>query len=373
MKSVTRTVAALLSVILMTSSLAACGSKPTPSPSSKASSTSTPASSSVAPAPSSEPTPEPKKETPKELTMYIGVVEQQALKIAEEFEKASGIKVNFVRMSGGEILGRVRAEKENPKASVWYGGSADSFIAAKKEGLLQPYVSPNAAKISEQFKDKEGYWTGIYQGYLGFICDQRFFDENKLELPKTWDDLLKPEFKGQIMVANPGSSSTGYLLLSTMVQMNGEEKGLAYMKALNGQIKQYTKSGEAPAKSAALGECAIGITFLHNGIRLMKEGFTNISLSAPTEGTSFELGSTAILNGAPEEEAAKMFIDWCLTKECQEIGQTYTNSYQFLTNPDAKTPAEALALKDTKLVKFDFVWSGENKDRLLEAWDKAVK
>ena len=96
---------------------------------------------------------EPKK--PKELTMYIGVVEQQALVIAKEFEKSSGIKVNFVRMSGGETLGRIRAEKQSPKASVWYGGSADSFVVAKKEGLLAQYKSPNAAKIRADFKDAD--------------------------------------------------------------------------------------------------------------------------------------------------------------------------------------------------------------------------
>ncbi|HBR02517.1 MAG TPA: iron ABC transporter substrate-binding protein [Ruminiclostridium sp.] len=355
-----------LSILMATTLLVtatACGN---PSKSSK--------SPSTAPSQSSVPTSEtPKKETPKELTMYIGVVEQQAIKIAEEFEKATGIKVNFVRMSGGEILGRIRAEKENPQASVWYGGSADSFITAKQEGLLKPYISPSAEKISDQFKDKEGYWTGIYQGYLGFICDERYFEENKLEKPKSWDDLLKPEFKGQIMMANPGSSSTGYLILSTMVQMRSEEEALKFMKQLNGQVKQYTKAGEAPAKSAALGECAIGITFLHNGIRLMKEGFTNIGLSVPEEGTSYELGSVAMINGAPEEEAAKIFIDWCLTPECQEIGQKYTNSFQFLTNPDSKTPDEALKLKDTKLIDYDFESSGKNKDRLLEAWDNAVK
>lgn len=312
-------------------------------------------------------------ETPKELTMYIGVVEEQAMKIAEEFEKAFGIKVNFVRMSGGEILSRIRAEKENPKASVWYGGSADSFIAAKAEGLLQPYQSPTAAKIPAQFKDGEGYWTGIYQGYLGFICEKRWFEEHKVAYPKSWDDLLKPEFKGQIIVANPGSSSTGYLVLSTIVQMRGEEEGLKYMKALNGQIKQYTKSGEAPSRSSALGECAIGITFLHNGIRLMKEGYTNIALAVPEEGTSYELGSVAIIEGAPELAAAKQFIDWCLSPACQEIGQNHTNSFQFLTNPESHTPDEAKALKDTKLIDYDFVWSGKNKARLLEAWSKAVK
>lgn len=111
----------------------------------------------------------------------MGVVEQSAKVVASEFEKDTGIKVNFVRMSGGETLSRIRAEKNNPQASVWYGGSADSFIMAKKEGLLEAYKSPNAEKIKPEFKDADGYWTGIYQGYLGFILDGRYFDEHKLQ------------------------------------------------------------------------------------------------------------------------------------------------------------------------------------------------
>ena len=317
---------------------------------------------------------EPGNGNPKHLTMYVGYVEEYGMKVAAEFEKATGIHVDFVRMSAGEALGRIRAEKANPKASVWYGGSADSFITAKGEGLLEAYISPSAAKIAPNFKDAEGYWTGLTVGYLGFICDKRWFEDHPgVAYPESWDDLLKPEFKGQIIVSNPGSASTGYLLLSTMVQMRGEKEGIQYMKALNGQVKQYTKSGEAPSRSAALGECAVGITFLHNGIRLMKQGYTNIHLSVPKDGTSYEVGSVAMIKGAPEAEAAKMFIDWCMTPACLEIGQKYTDSYHFLTNPDAHTPDEAVALRDTKLIKYDFVWSGQNKNRLLEAWNNAIK
>ena len=313
---------------------------------------------------------EPQK--PKELTMYIGVVEQQALVIAKEFEKTSGIKVNFVRMSGGETLGRIRAEKQSPKASVWYGGPADSFIAAKKEGLLEPYKSKNAAAIASNFKDSDGYWTGIYQGYLGFILDNRFFEERKLALPKTWDDLLKPELKGQIIVANPGSAGTAYTVLSTLVQLKGEQEALKYMGQLHKQIKQYTKAGEAPARSAALGEAAVGITFIHNGIRLIKEGYTNLKLSVPEDGTGYEVGAVGIIKGGPEPEAAKIFVDWCLTKQAQELGQN-NGSYQFLTNPEATPPAEALPFKNTKLINYDLTWSGDNRQRLVEAWNKAIK
>ena len=313
-----------------------------------------------------------KKAEPKTLTMYIGTVEQQALVLSKEFEKDTGIKVNFVRMSGGETLSRIRAEKASPKASIWYGGSADSYIVAQKEGLLTPYKSKNAEKIPANFKDPDGYWTGVYQGYLGFICDGRFFEEKNIPLPKSWNDLLKPEFKGQIMMGNPGSASTGYVIISTLTQMMGEEKAMDYLAKLHPQIKQYTKAGAAPARSAALGECAIGITFIHNGIRLLKEGYSNVKLAVPEEGTAYELGAVAIIKNGPEQEAAKKFVDWCLTKKAQELGQ-HNGSFQFLTNPEANPPAEALPFKNTKLIKYDFVWSGSNRARLVEAWNKAVK
>ena len=306
------------------------------------------------------------------LTMYIGVVEEQALRIAQEFEKDTGIKVNFVRMSGGEILGRVRAERDNPAADVWYGGPADSFVAAKAEGLLQPYKSPKAEVIPIEQKDPDGYWTGIYNEVLGFILDDRFFDERNIEKPKTWDDLLRAEYKNQIVIANPGSSGTAFLYLSGVIQDRGEEAGLAYMKGLDENIKQYTKSGSAPAMSAGLGEAAIGITFLHNGLRHIEEGFENISVVAPEDGTWYSTAAVGIIEGASNLEAAKKFIDWSLSKDAQEIGQQF-GSYQFPTNPNAKVPEQAEAFKDVKLKAYDLEWSGQKRAELVAIWDREMK
>lgn len=306
------------------------------------------------------------------LTMYIGVVEEQALKIAQEFEKDTGIKVDFVRMSGGEILSRIRAEKDNPKASIWYGGPADSFVAAKEEELLQPYISPNSEDIDDQLKDEDGYWTGIYNEVLGFILDDRFFDERGIDKPNTWEDLLNEEYNSQIAVANPGASGTAFLLLSGMVQELGEEEGLQYMEDLDNNVKQYTKSGSAPAKSAGLGEAAIGITFIHNGLRHMEEGFDNISVVAPEDGTWSSTAAVGIIEGAPELDAAKEFVDWALTKEAQEIGQQF-DSYQFPSNPDANIPEQAKPYEDVNILDYDLDWSGENRAGLVEKWDSTIK
>lgn len=306
------------------------------------------------------------------LTIYAGLMEDHAILAAREFEKATGVKTNFVRMSSGETLARILAEKENMSASIWYGGPVDAYIAAMADDMLVPYVSPNATAIPDSFKDASGYWTGIYVGYLGFVFDKEWFAEKGYDYPKSWEDLLKPEFKGQIVTAHPGSSGTAYTMLATLTQLMGEEEGIAYMQRLNQQVRQYTKSGTAPGRMVGLKEIPIGITFLHDAVKYRIEGFRDIEIGAPSEGTGFEIGGVAILKGGPDQEAAKMFVDWALTKEAQELGSV-VGSYQFLTNPNAVPPAEALELKDTNLIDYDFVWAGTNRGALVEKFNEATK
>lgn len=306
------------------------------------------------------------------LTLYCGLMEDYMVKAVKEFEKDTGIKVDAVRMSSGEVLGRIQAEKNNPKASVWYGGPADAFIQAKEYGLLEKYVSPNAEKIPAQFKDPDGYWTGIYVGYLGFSSNKKLLAEKGIPEPKSWQDLLRPELKGQVVVANPGSSGTAYTMLATIVQLMGEEKGLQYMKQLHSQIKTYPKSGTAPAMMAGQGEATVGITFLHDAIKYREEGMKDLVLSAPSEGTGYEIGAIGIIKGGPDQEAAKKWIDWCLAKKAQELGQT-VGSYQFLTLPEASPPPQAGEIKNTKLVNYNLDWAGKNRSRLVEKWAETVK
>lgn len=307
-----------------------------------------------------------------ELLIYAGLMEDHAIAAAKEFEKETGIKTKFVRMSSGEILARVRAEKNNMTASVWYGGPIDAFVAANEEGLIQPYKSPNATDIGDKFKDPNGVWTGIYVGYLGFVANKEILKELGIEMPKSWQDLLKPEYKGEIVTAHPGSSGTAYTMLATVIQLMGPEEGMKYMQKLNGQVRQYTKSGTAPGRMVGLGETAIGITFLHDAIKYRKEGYEDIIMAAPAEGTGFEIGGVAVLANGPDQVSAKKFVDWSLSKKAQELGQT-VGSYQFLTNTTAIPPSEVEEIKGAKLIEYDFDWAGKNRKNLLDEFSKATK
>lgn len=315
------------------------------------------------------------KETANEdlkLTIYCGLMEDHMVKVVEEFKTKTGIQAEAVRMSSGEILGRIQAEKDNPKASIWYGGPADAFVQAKEYGLLENYVSDNSKDIPDKYKDVNGAWTGIYVGYLGFVSNQKLLDEKGVKAPTSWSDLLKPEFKGQVSIANPGSSGTAYTALATIIQVKGEEEGLKYMKELNGNIKSYEKSGTAPARLAGQGEVMVGVSFLHDGIKYREEGMKDLVLTAPSEGTGYEIGATGIIKDGPDQEAAKQFVDFVLSKEGEEIGQT-VGSYQFLTNKNAVAPELSSEIKDTKLIDYDLDWAGSVRSELVEKWNNSIK
>lgn len=289
-----------------------------------------------------------------------------------EFEKAyPDITVNFVRMSSGESLTRLRNEKDNPQFDIWWGGPIDSFIAAKAEGLLETYESPNAANIKDPalMLDPDNTWAGIYVGSLGFATNKNWLaDHPGVEAPKSWDDLLKPEFTGQIMVAHPSSSGTSYTALCTVLQLKGEEAGWDYLRAYAGQVLQFTKSGAAPAKFIGQGEAAVGIVFSHDIVAEMEKG-SPMELTFPAEGTGFEIGGMGIIAGAKNLDAAKKWFDWALQPETQELGPTY-EAYQAPTVNGAE--ASRPELLDVNLIDYDFDYCGSNKSAFIDRFTNEI-
>ncbi|MFZ1770371.1 MAG: ABC transporter substrate-binding protein, partial [Caldilinea sp.] len=283
-----------------------------------------------------------------------------------EFEKANpDITVNFVRMSSGESLTRLRNEKDNPQFDIWWGGPVDSFIAATQEGLLEAYDSPNMKNLKDQklYKDPDNFWAGVYVGSLGFGTNQTWLDENPgVQPPRSWDDLLKPEFKGQIMVAHPSSSGTSYTALCTILQIKGEEEGWKFIQEYAGQVLQFTKSGAAPAKFVGQGEAAVGIVFSHDIVAEIEKG-SPLVLTFPEEGTGYEIGGMGIIKGAKHLDAAKKWFDWALEPTTQELGPKY-ESYQAPTVEGA-TPSRP-ELLEVNLIDYDFDFCGSNKSAIVD-------
>ena len=302
----------------------------------------------------------------KELNLLCTPQEEWCQGMKQEFEAKYGITVNYVRMSSGESLARVQAEKDNPSFDIWWGGPADSFIAAKAAGVLETYNSPNYANLidPDKAKDPDNTWAGIYMGSLGFATNTNWLKEHpEAKAPTSWDDLLKPEFKGQVMVAHPSTSGTSYTALSTVLQIRGEQAGWEYLQKYAGQIAQYTKSGAAPAKFVAQGEAAVAIVFSHDIVNEIENNQAPLELTFPAEGTGYEIGAEAILKGAKHMEAAKLWFDWALTADAQSLGPKY-KAYQAPTVKGAV--ASRPELMQANLIAYDFQWAGSHKKEFVD-------
>lgn len=307
------------------------------------------------------------------LSAYTTVEEPLAKAIFDLFEAETGIKVSFVRLSGGEAIARMEAEKANPQASIWFGGVGLDHITAKQKDLTTPYRSRAAAGTAAAYKDPEGYWIGLYVGPLTFVTNTKRAAELGIQPPKSWADLLKPEYKGLIRVANPNTSGTAYNVITTIRYINNgdENKAFDYLKKLDVNIDQYTRSGSAPGKSVAIGEIPIAIGFAHDQVKLKVEG-APVVIHAPSEGTGYELASMSLIKGGKDAVNAKKFYDWVLTS--RKAQDQFTKWFLVLVADGAPVHPDALSIDQIKTVNQDLLWDGDpvNRNRLLKRWTDEI-
>lgn len=310
------------------------------------------------------------------LTLYCSAQEDWCQLLARSFEDATGIDVNMTRKSSGETFAQVKAESSNPKGDIWWGGTGDPHLQAAEEGLTEAYVSPMRDQLHpwaiSQAESAGDRTIGIYSGALGYGYNADLLAANNLSEPACWKDLLKPEYKGHVQMANPNSSGTAYTTLASMVQIFGEDEGFEFMKGLHANINQYTKSGSAPIKAAGRGENTIGIVFMHDAVKQAVAGFP-IKVVAPCEGTGYEIGSMSIISGARNMDEAKKFYDWALSAEAQNLA-LQVNAFQVPSNKGAETSPSAPDMSAIKLIDYDFkkYGSSDERKRLLKKWDDEV-
>lgn len=292
------------------------------------------------------------------------------------FEAESKVEISMVRKSAGEIFAQIRAEASNPKTDVWWAGTGDPHLQAAADGFTEVYKSPQLDKLqpwAQKQAEISGYRTvGIYLGVLGIGYNPEVLKRKNAPPPKCWKDLLSPAYRGEIQVANPNSSGAAYATLATLVQLLGENEAFAFMKKLNDNVNQYTKSGSAPAKGMARGEIGVGLTFQHDMLKETAAGFP-VEVVSPCEGTGYEVGSMSIVKGAKNMANAKRFYEFALRADVQSLA-VKANAFQVPANKGASIPPRAPRLETIKTINYDFAKYGsdEMRKRLLKRWDEEV-
>ena len=313
-------------------------------------------------------------QTKTQLLVYTALETDQIKAYQEGFNKAyPDIEIKWVRDSTGVITAKLLAEKANPQADVVMGVAASSLALLKKNDMVIPYAPINLDGIMSQYRDKANPpgWFGMDVWGATVCFNTVEAKKRNIPKPETWKDLTKPIYKGQIVMPNPASSGTGFFDVTAWLSLwgddNGKGGGWKYMDALNENIAMYTHSGSKPCNMAAAGEFVVGISFEYRGNSNKAKG-APIDLIFPKEGLGWDLEAFAIHKGTKNLAAAQKLADWASSKDAMML---YGKNFAITAQPGIAAPLPNVPKDyEERLVKMDFEWAANNRERILAEWNK---
>jgi iron(III) transport system substrate-binding protein len=302
------------------------------------------------------------------LVIYTAFEENELKTFWEQFKKDLpdlAAKASYIRGSTGPTIARLEAEKANPQADVVWGVFNDYMTGAAKKGLLEPYAAKDSSTIAARFKHPENMWQGVTLLTVAFAVNQKKMAELKLPPPRSWADLLDPKYKGHIVMSNPSTSGTAYLLLASHAARLGEDRMWEYYDAIDKNLSQVTKSGGAPGRMAASGETPIGIALAYE-VEVAKKQGAAIDVIWPSDGVPWTFEGNGLVKGAKNPQNAKRFLDWAVSKTAMTSYAEWRGTG--ITRTDV--PVSGPKITDMKLIDLDFVKAGDPqyKDRLVKRW-----
>lgn len=312
------------------------------------------------------------------LTFYCTVQNDTCEKISQAFAKKYQVETKFLTAPTGTILGRLEAEKNNPQADVWYGGTIDYHLQAREMGLLEPYRSPKIDEMTPQLQKMLKNYTD-YTGIVSLMVLGIGVNTEKMkalgikDYPQCWKDLLDPRLKGQVQIPNPQSSGSSYSFMANLIQLWGEDKAFDYLKKLHQQIPNYVSSTMV-TNNLARGDVAVSMGFIHSYAKLKEQGVP-LDIILPCEGNSYSLDAVSIMKNARNLSNSKLFMDFVLGKEGQEIPWKEAKVYQVPVNVNAEVSPLSVDPQKLNLLEFDFKRFGSKAEgkRIVDKWVKEVK
>ncbi len=306
----------------------------------------------------------------EKVTVYTSLETDETVKYLEVARKdLPGLQIDIIRLSTGELGARMLAEKDNPQADCIWGWAVTNMEQFIPKGMLDPYKAKGVEKLDKRFAHSKDLYAGIDMYIAAFCVNKKVLEEKGLPMPKGWNDLLNPKFKGLIAMPNPAASGTGFLQVASLLQMygakEGKEDGWEFLKKLDKNMGEYIKSGSRPAKNTAQGEFAVGCSFDFVVGELKKQGFP-VEFVFPVEGAGYEVEANALLKGAKNPKAARKFLDWAISENAMKA---YSQFKLGVTLPGIPTRPDMPKLSEIKLYPMDFAWQAKNYEAILKKWE----
>lgn len=292
------------------------------------------------------------------------------------FQETTDLSASVINLSSGPALRRIRSENEggNLTLDAWWGAEAVHSIIAEKEGLLTKVETENAEVIPDKYKSDDNFWFGYSFWANNNAINENRMEDQGLDMPQSWLDLEDPQYQNEIAAPDPNQSGTGFLMLASWVQMFGWDRAFQFVENLDKNVLKYTESGSTPARSAANGEVAIGLTWDEIVMRLIDDGFP-LRWWVPEEGFAYSLDTVQALKGAPHPDNAIATVDYALSEKAMI---EYTLARTVITRPNVpedelkSTESIRAWLQDASFIDYDIEKASNTTEDLLNEWNKRV-
>lgn len=308
------------------------------------------------------------------VIIYAALDEKTTQDLSKAFEEETGIKAEIALQieQAGSISGRIKAEADNPRADVFIGGNSNYHADLARNELLQSYRSPliDEANISEEFMDKNNYWTGWYLGALCMIYNNERFENEIAPLgvnpPATWDDLLNPVYEGEVIASNPATTGGAYLMMAAQIfRLGDEQKGFDFIRELDKNVASYTKGANGSIPLVSQGEAIVGFAWGHDTLKQQIQGNLPITVVFPKD-TGFEIGAASIIKNGPNSENAQKFIDFLLSAEAGKINAA--NGYRYPVRGGVELPEGVPEFESLDFAPWDLDLAEEQTDAWKKKW-----
>ena len=279
-------------------------------------------------------------------------------------KKAPELTIQQVTGGTGALMKRIQAESKNPRGDILWSGGFGTLGVYKE--YMEAYRSPDLAAIPEEFRGPDDLWVGTNVHLMVLMVNEKQL--KGLPAPKTWSDLMKPEWKGKFAITDPSKSGTAYMLVYGLLKQFGRE-GLEKIAA-NAVV---TASSGATYKGTAMGEYAVGLTIDYAAQEYVAGGQKEIKLVYPSEGSYLAPEGMFIVKGAKNAGAAKTFYNVLLSKEMQQ--ELLVRAFRRPTRTDIQV-SKLTSLPDIKSVPIfplDQAAASEEYEQLISLWNLACR
>jgi iron(III) transport system substrate-binding protein len=318
-----------------------------------------------------------RRDTRVPLTVYsphgrdlLGLVEK-------EFERAHpDVDLRWLDMGSQEIYDRLRSEKANPQADVWYGGPDTTFARGAREGLLAPFRPTWADAVPPASRHAGDLYFGLYRTPAMPVYNSKAV--SAADAPREWDDLLDPKWKGKILIRDPLASGTmravwGFILARSVKETGSTDAGFGWLKRLDAQTKEYVFNPILLYEKIVRQEGLLTIWDLPDTL-LERERGSPLQYVFPKSGTPVIDDAVGLVAGCKHPEPARALIEFLGSKPVQALAAAKTYRLPARTDLGEELPAWARDVeRDMVVADVDWDLVDKHGSEWMATWDRTVR